>query len=475
MSSFSGLSTALSSLNAQRQALEVAGQNVANANTVGYTRQRADMTSVEPQTKPSLFSGGLATGTGVKVSGVARLGDAFLDTRVRSETGSASFAATRAEVYARLETTVAEPGDKGVSQALTTFWAGWHDVGNSPDSDSARAVLLENASALAGRISSAYSAVSTQWSQARTELDSALTEVNSVASGVAQLNEQIRGVLVSGGSANELMDQRDVMVTSLSKMIGASAVVQEDGTVDVMVAGNALVRGDKSHAIEVTPASARTLADADNGITLQWAGNATLVGSGSGQVLALVTALSPASDGGILASTAKSYDAMATTLVTQVNAVHRDAFTVDGRPGGDVFTTTGPSAAQHLKVAITSVADVAVAGKAADGTPKGALDGSMADAMAALGTSTSGPDAAWSKFVVDLGVKSRSATERATVTESTRATAEKLQLSVTSVDIDEESVNMLAYQRAYEGAARVLTAIDEMLDTLINRTGVVGR
>ena len=83
MSSFSGLSTALSSLNAQRQALEVAGQNVANANTVGYTRQRADMTSVEPQTKPSLFSGGLATGTGVKVSGELRSGDIALDSALR--------------------------------------------------------------------------------------------------------------------------------------------------------------------------------------------------------------------------------------------------------------------------------------------------------------------------------------------------------------------------------------------------------
>ena len=475
MSSFSGLSTALSSLHAQRQALEVAGQNVANANTVGYTRQRADLSSVEPLSAPSLFSGGRTAGTGVRVDGIARLGDIFLDARVRSETGGAAFAATRAEVYARLETTVAEPGERGVSHALTSFWAGWQDVGNSPDSDAARAVLLESATALADRISTAYGAVSTQWSQARSELDSALTDVNTTAAGVARLNEQIRGVLVSGGSANELKDQRDVMVTALSRLVGASGVPREDGTVDVMVSGNALVRGDKAHGIEVAPGSARTLDAAANGVVLRWAGNGTAVGSGSGEVLGLVTALSPAGDGGVLASAAASYDALATTLVDQVNAVHRSAFTVDGRPGGDVFATTGPSAAQHLRVAIADVADVAVAGRAADGSPKGALDGSMADVMAELGNAADGPDAAWSQFVVDLGVRSRSAAQRATVAESTRATAEKLQLSATSVDIDEESVNMLTYQRAYEGAARVLTAIDEMLDTLINRTGVVGR
>jgi flagellar hook-associated protein 1 FlgK len=72
-------------------------------------------------------------------------------------------------------------------------------------------------------------------------------------------------------------------------------------------------------------------------------------------------------------------------------------------------------------------------------------------------------------------VQTRAATQRATVTEAARATAENLQLSYSSVDLDEETVTLLAYQRAYEGAARVMTAIDEMLDVLINRTGVVGR
>ena len=469
MSSFSGLSTALSSLNAQRQALEVAGQNVANANTVGYTRQRADLTSIEPQTSPSLFSGGATTGTGVRVGSFARLGDMFLDARVRSETGTAAFAATRAEVYARLESTVDEPSDLGVSQALTTFWSSWQDVGNSPDSAPARAVLLESATALAERISSGYGAIATQWSQARTELGSAIDDVNKTAEGVAMLNEQIRGVLVAGGSANELVDQRNLMVTSLSRLVGATGVEREDGTMDVMVGGNALVRGDSAHAIEITSTSARTLENADAGITLQWKASSTPVGSAAGEVMGLVTALAPADDDGILASAARWYDQTATTLAARVNAVHAGSQTEGGVAGG-AFFRTGTPAARFLQVAIADGRDIAVAAAG-----KGALDGSRADAMAALGVDPSGPDATWSAFVVDLGVTSRAAGQRAVVTESTRSTAEKLQLSGASVDIDEESVNMLAYQRAYEGAARVLTAIDEMLDTLINRTGVVGR
>ncbi|GAA2726481.1 flagellar hook-associated protein FlgK [Cellulomonas aerilata] len=487
MSSFSGLSTALSSLNAQRQALEVSGQNVANANTVGYTRQRADMTSTAAQSAPSLFSGsGTAAGSGLRISSVARLGDVFLDARVRSETGSASFAATRAEVYARLESTVAEPSDLGVSHALSTFWASWQDVGNSPDSAPSRAVLLESATALAERISSGYGAIATQWTQARTELTTALDDVNTTADGVALLNQQIRGVLTSGGSANELVDQRNVLVTSLSRLVGATATERQDGTMDVMLGGNALVRGDVSHAISIVDGSARTLETADAGVRLQWQGTGTPLGTASGQVMGLVSALAGADDGGILARAARSYDDTAQTLMGTVNAVHKDSFTrgLGGAPGvagGDVFTTGGSPAAKYLKVALVDGAQFAVSAR-----PDAPLDGSRADAMARLQTADGGldekslptvrgADTTWSSFVVRLGVEARGADQRAVVSESTRATAEKLQLSGASVDIDEESVNMLAYQRAYEGAARVLTAIDEMLDTLINRTGVVGR
>lgn len=468
MSSFSGLSTALSSLIAQRQALDVAGQNIANANTVGYTRQRADLASVEGLSAPSMYSAGLTTGNGVRVTGITRIGDVFLDARLRAETGGASYSATRADAYARLESTVAEPGDTGVSSALNEFWADWQDLGNTPGSDATRTVLLQDATALAERISSGYSAVSTQWTQSRTELDAAINEVNSTAAVVAGLNATIRGVLVTGGSANELIDQRDLLVTKLSALVGASGVQRDDGTLDVMVGGNALVRGSKAQSIEVNTTSYTM----GSPVTLSWVGSVYPLGATAGSITGLVTALAPVADGGILTGAAASYDDLATKLITQVNTQHAAAYTVAGVAGGPFFTVTPPgaSSAATLSVGITDVADIAV------GTlGGGALDGSMADAMAGIGTATDGPDAAWSTFVVNLGVASRSATQSATIAESTRGTAEKLQISNASVDIDEESVNMLAYQRAYEGAARVLTAIDSMLDTLINRTGLVGR
>jgi flagellar hook-associated protein 1 FlgK len=474
VSTFSGLGTALSSLIAQRQALEVSGQNVANANTVGYTRQRAAMASLPAATVPSMFSHTDGVGQGVAVTGFERLGDVFLDARLRNETSGAANLAAIAGEYKTLEATIGEPSKTGFSQDLSAFWTSWSDVAKAPGSEASRAVLLEKAKAVGSRIATLYEDTATQWQQALTTTTSLVTQVNTTAANVADLNTRILSITNAGGSANELMDQRDLLVTQLSSLVGASTRTNDDGSIDVMVAGNALVSGSTANALKVSGDSPGSFQGAVDGgtVSIVWARNDNPAGLEGGRVAGLLTTLAAADDGGILAGTGVSLNALATSIHDQVNAIHTDAYTVAGTAGDPFFTISagGEAAAVSLKVAITDPDDIAVAEQG-----KGPYDGSFGTKMANLANAAGSPDAQWSAFVVDLGVKSASASSRATVAEAARSTAAAAQLAQTSVDTDEESVNMLAYQRAYEGAARVLTAIDEMLDTLINRTGVVGR
>jgi len=474
MSTFSGLGTALSSLIAQRQALEVSGQNIANTNTVGYTRQRASISSLPAASVSSMFSTNNGPGQGTRVTGIERLGDLFIDARVRSQTAGSAYLSATASAYTTLEQGVGEPSTTGLSTQLSNLWAGFQDVANTPNKDSARAVLLENANAVVDRIATLYNAADTQWTQARTTTVSLVDQVNTIAANVANLNTNILAITNSGGSANELMDQRDQLVTQLSGLVGATARVRDNGTVDVLVAGNALVTGKTTNALAVTGPTQFSGATAGQSVGVEWASRpGVAVGLDGGRVAGLLSVLAPPSGGagGMLTEAAASYDALATKLATSVNALHATASTVSGTLGGNFFAidTTKP-ASLGLSVAITDPANIAVA----DPT-KGALDGSVADTIAALGSATDGPDATWSSVVVQLGVRTASATSRSTVAEASRASAASQQLAQTSVDVDEESTNMLAYQRAYEGSARVLTAIDQMLDTLINRTGLVGR
>ncbi|GEA90133.1 flagellar hook-associated protein FlgK [Cellulomonas cellasea] len=477
MSTFSGLGTALSSLIAQRQALDVSGQNVANANTVGYTRQRAAMSALPAASVASMFSTSDGVGLGVNVTGVSRLGDAFLDARVRTETAGASYLAAQSAAYTQLEKSVGEPSTTGLAKQLSNLWGAFGDVSNTPDKDSARAVLLETAQAVVDRVASLYDAAESQWSHARTTTAGLVDQVNTTAANVADLNARILAITNSGAAANELLDQRDQLVVQLSGLVGATTRTRPDGQLDVYVAGNTLVDGAKAKTLEVTGATTFAQATGGAAVTVGWAGKPGLsVGLDGGRVAGLLSVTAPpgtpAGSGGMLTEAAASYDALATRITTQVNALHSTATRADGTtPGGAFFTIdAGKPAALGLRVAITDPSHVAVGNPA-----KGPLDGSVGDALAKLGTAKDGPDASWSATVVSLGVRTASAASRANVAETSRASAAAQQLSQASVDTDEEAVNMLAYQRAYEGAARVLTAIDEMLDTLINRTGVVGR
>ncbi|WP_259309002.1 flagellar hook-associated protein FlgK [Cellulomonas sp. P24] len=329
------------------------------------------------------------------------------------------------------------------------------------------------------RLKTLYASASTEWSQSRSDLTSMVSDVNTTASSVADLNAKILSITNAGGSANELMDKRDQLITQLSSLTGATARIKDNGTVDVLVGGNALVDGARANAIAVTGAAtftnATTSAPPANTVQIVWAANpAVQVPLSGGKLAGTLSVLAPpdaSGTGGMLTEAAASYNAVATALATTVNAVHSTGQDQSGNPAGDFFALdpTQP-AALGLSVAITDTTKIAAAT-----TTGGLVDGSLADSISQLASASGSPDTTWSAFVVKLGVDAKSATSRATVAEAARSSAEGLQMAQTSVSTDEEATNMLTYQRAYEGSARVLTAIDQMLDTLINRTGMVGR
>lgn len=476
MSTFSGLGTALSSLIAQRTALDVSANNVANANTVGYTRQRALLGALPSATVPSMFATSDGVGLGTQVSNIQRLGDVFVDNRLRAASGTSGYLTAQAEAYTALEKGIGEPAKTAMANQLSDFWAGWADVSNGSDQDAARAVLLERGVAVADSLHTLYSTARTQWDQTRFETGALVERANVAAASVADLNERILAITNSGATAHELSDQRDQLVTELAGLVGTTAQVRQDGQVDLFVGGNAMVRGDKVSALAVSGATAFSQATTGTPLQVVWADKPTqVVGIESGRVGGLLSVLAPpdgSGTGGLLTEAAARYDALATSIASQLNAIHQTGYARDETTTGvDFFSfDAGQPAALGIRVALTS-ADQVAAGAAG----QGAFDGTVALAISRLGSSSTGPDAQWRSVVTDVGVKTASATSRSSVAQTALATAQSQQLAQTSVDVDEETVNMLAYQRAYEGAARVLTAIDEMLDTLINRTGVVGR
>jgi len=474
MSTFSGLNTAYTALTAARKGLDVVGQNIANANTEGYTRQRVTTSSVGSVAQVGPLAAPLQVGQGVSVDGIARLGNIFLDARVRDSAATSGYWAVRANTMASLEVSLQEPGENGISTRLQEFWAGWQDLANRPGEPAPAGIILEKAGVLTSQIAGGYKAIDTQWTQLRSELDGMASELNDAASQVADLNGRIRAAKASGSSINELLDHRNQLTTTIAALSGGTVRHLDDGSAEVLIGGNAIVSGDTFRPV-VVKGSAHLDGAGGNSVRLEWAHRPdATVSLGAGEMagaISMLAASNPEGTGGALAEAAEQYNEFATYLADAVNTVHSVGVNSSGVAVGDFFgTTAGLPAALGLTVIPTGVDGLATASPTG-----GALDGSNAAAIAALGTGNDSPDKEWSTFVTRTGVASRSEMQQAVLGELAASAAVSNQLSNASVDLDEENINMLTYQVAYQGAARVLTAIDEMLDTLINRTGVVGR
>ena len=471
VSTFGSLATAYSGLSAARAGIDVTGQNIANVNTTGYTRQRVTQTSV-PTAQTGFMRGTAAlAGQGVSIDGIARLGSMTLDAGVRAAAGSSAYATTRATALDQLETGLHEPGTDGLSAKLDAFWSSWSDLASHTEDPGAGTALLGAAGTVVAALASGSKAVDAQWTSVRGTVVGQVQQLNDAAKQIADLNGRIRTTLAGGGSANELLDQRDQLTEQVASLAGGTTRTNADGTVDVLIGGNPLVQGSDARSIAL--GGGTRLGDGAP-LALTWtSGSGSAVGLGGGSIAGNLSLLAPANQGGTggaLAQASAAYDATATAIATQVNAVHRTGTTAGGATGTDFFAlAAGVPAAQGLTVLPTDASGLATRNTAGD------HDGSVADAVGQLGAALDAPDRTWSAFVAGVGTASRSATSESTLSGLALTSARTQQQSSAGVDLDEENVNLLSYQHAYQGAARVLTAVDEMLDTLINRVGLVGR
>lgn len=332
MSTFSGLNTAYRGLSAAKAGIDVAGQNIANSRTEGYTRQRLNTSAIGGPSMAGKFSVGVRPGGGVNIDGIARLGDMHLDARVRASAAVSGFSAVRAGVFSDLESALHEPGANGISTQLQSFWASWQELSNSPGEATQSGLLLQQSQVLAQQISSTYTEFDNQWSQVRGEVRDLTAELNGAAAQLADLNGRIRQATAAGGSVNELLDQRSLLATTIAAIAGGTIRDAGDGTIDVYIGGNALVTGTTARTVNVI--GSNTMAGSDTSpVTLEWAHRpGSAISLDGGELAGAVSTLAPAAAGGGIAKAAESLNNFAQKLADAVNTVHRTGFSAAAAP-----------------------------------------------------------------------------------------------------------------------------------------------
>lgn len=431
-----GLQTALSGLMANQDSLDVTGQNIANANTPGYSRQTAVLQTRQPLHIAALSpttGQGAQLGTGVGVETITRIRDTYLDSEYRTDNSAMGSASTLAETLEQVQSALEEPSSSGLSSQLSSFWSAWNALADSPNSDAAKEAVV----AAGGQVASTIKQLSAQISAAASEvgkryetLMGASGEVHSDAEQIAQLNKQIKTSEQAGQPPNELLDRRDGLIDQLSKLAQVSVSEGEYGVDSVSFGGSAepLVQGS----------------------TVNWP--PTLTTSSGGELGALLSLTGPE---GKLAELQGKLNSVTEALASSVNARQPTAF----------FSFTKGAAAATIEVGAS--AEQVLAGT--EGEP-----GANNYALALAGLRGGEAEQLYTAFVTGIGSDVQAAHASEANAEAMLSAISARRQSVSGVSLDEEMTNLMTFQRGYEASARVLTAMDSMLETLIEHTGRVG-
>ncbi len=477
----SGLfSIARSALLSHQIALQTVSQNIANAQTPGYSRQEAVL---QPNT-PVRFPYG-SVGTGVSVTTIIRKRDVLLDDAFRSANTLSGDAGMRRDLLSQLESVFGEPSDAGMASALDQFWNAFSDLSAQPSSLAARAVVQQRGRQLGQLFNDYDRQLTTIRGNALERLDNSVDRINALASQVAELNVRIVGSESNGNPANDLRDARDLKLDELSKIAGTRVVAQPNGSVSVLIGNSMLVEGDSATPLSVqletpNPLPATPLADVP--VRIQLGHSLDRLAPLAGELAAQVTVINTE-----IPNVRGRLDAMARQLVTAVNTLHTTGFTftgstIPGTAAGNFFDAGSPSApvgAASIKLDATVAADPAKI--AASGSATAPTNNTVAQQLSLLrsteGTVTwNAPSGAtetgsfigfFRGLVTRLGIQTSSATDDAEVAEGLTDQAELRRQSISGVNTDEELVNMLRVQQSYQAATKLIKTAQEMLDTLV--------
>ena len=455
---FFAINIGQSGLAAAQLGQDITGQNIANADTPGYSVQSLDQAASDPYTAADLntpLTPGLI-GSGVSVRSIRRASDQFLDTQVRDANSSLQSQTAQSGALKQVDDTFGEPSDTGLNAALTKFFSAFQDVANTPENTGVRAAAVQQGAALASTFQTVQAGLTAAASSLSGQVGADIQAINSDSAQIAALNLSIQASTRGGQPPNDLLDQRDALLDKLSGLANITVQPNANGSINVAIGSTAIVVGTDSSSVSLAGLTAS--GDLTGGAL-----------SGLRQAQTQVAAYQ------------SQLNSAAASVVSQVNSAQANGLDLNGNPGTPFFTVTAGNEAATIAVNPNLEANPSHLAAASVPVPPatfGAGDGSNAQAIAGLLTKTvtaAGDPLAgqsiqsfYQATVSDAGSRAAAALSGAGTAQANYTQLSNQRSSETGVSTDTELSNMLKYQRAYQAAARVVTTADDMIGTLIN-------
>ena len=458
-----------SALAANQKAIDATASNVANQNTVGYTRE-----VVAFRANDAVSLGGTVGGAVSVEAKTISQRDRVLEQRVQHQTQAATAATARltalksAEATFGLTSTSNNASATAIGSALDGFFGSLTALSANPADASTRSGVL----AAAGTLASAFRSAATQLEDISATLDSQITtaanQVNGLTAQVATLNAKITA-LSPNEDAGGLEDQRQQAIQQLSSILGVSQIMTESNGVTLTTTGGAvLVTGNDSVPLTTSTVLGRTQVVGGSPAAILSGGrgiSGTITGGTIGGLLQARDADLP--------GFAASLDELAQAVGLAVNAQNAAGVTSTGAAGGDVFDVSASvsGAALNLRVALSDANGLAAAGpgEGVGGTTNAVALAALASSRIAAGTTAAGY---LSDFVGSVGTKVSSAAADDTAQSAALTQAQTVRNALSGVSLDEEAAALTQYQRSYEAAAKVFSIVNTLFAAAMN-LGVV--
>lgn len=447
---------AATGIDAAQTAMDTIAQNLTNANTPGYISQTADLVA-NPGGDP------LGAGDGVRVTSVTQANDALLMSHVQQADGALSQNTALQQVLSQAQLSFQEPSSNGLANDLSHFWQSWDSIANNPSDPAARLQVVNQAQNLVSDLNQASQQLSTTSGNASSQLGEVVSEANTLLGQVATLNSQIFSAQNSGQNPNSLIDQRNNLMSQLSKDVGATGAVQSDGTYQVKVGGVPVVQGSWSDSLDLvhgTDASGRP-------VTSLVAHASTLtLSTSSGTAAGLLAGINQ-----YLPDYQHQLDGVARALADTVNTQLAAGYTSTGAgPGAPLFQNGTTAAGITVNPAIVSDPTQIAASGVADtpASPNAAVnDGSNAQAVANQWNSATGPDVLYRALVQKVGNQVDAVNNSVQSSTSVSNAARQNLQAVAGVDPNQQMVTLMSFQQSYQAAAKVISTVAATVQSLL--------
>ena len=450
------IALATQALQVDEGALQVTSNNIANANTPGYSRQVAVLES-----EPPLLDNNLAFGQGVALTQVQGIRDQVVELGLQQNLQQQAQVNSYLQPMNQLQSLFNEAQGLGLQTPLSNFFNSLQNLSTNPTDPSLRQAVISAGQTLA----SAFNQASAGLTQIQTSLNPAVPDtvgqINQLTQQIAQLNTQVQALQNGGADASQLVDQRDQLVEQLSNLVGVDNISSSDGTITLTTTNGALlVSGHQSFALQTGMGAS---------------GNEDVFSQGS-DITAGITGGSlggtiQARDQGV-ANAQTSLDNLAASLTSAVNAQQALGFDLNGNKGTAFFkpfTPAGSSnagAAAAMQVAITNPSQIAASSDGTSGSNGNAL--ALANILNQPLIDGQGALNYYSSFVAGIGTEVSQATSEQTAQNLLVQQLQNQKASVSGVSLDEESANLIQYQTAYSAAARVVSIASQLAQTSIS-------